>query len=58
VPAETSDLWRELFPDYYSLRPADRLAADMLGTYLISVVRDNGWQARGPVAGWSGLWLS
>jgi hypothetical protein len=58
IPAETSGLWRELFTDYGRLRTADKLAADALGTYLISVVRGNGWKARGPVAGWSGLWLS
>lgn len=48
-------LWRELFaspPSYYeSLSADDRLMADMLGTYLLRA------GVRGPVPGWSRLWV-
>lgn len=51
-------LWRELFSDEYrNMSQDDRLAADMLGTYLLDAYRAGGNQPRGPVAGWSGLWL-
>jgi hypothetical protein len=48
---DASDLWRELFPDYSSLSDADKIAADMLGTYFTNA------GTRGPIEGWSGLWL-
>ena len=54
ITVSPSALWRELFlPEYESGRMSagDRLAADMLGTYLTAAGE------RGPVAGWSGLWL-
>jgi hypothetical protein len=57
VPVATADLWRELFPAYDTMPAADRMAADHLGTYLVNVVKVNGWKARGPVAGWPDLWL-
>jgi hypothetical protein len=51
-------LWRELFSDAYStMGTGDRFAADMLGTYLLDAYRANGNQPRGPVTGWSDLWL-
>jgi hypothetical protein len=51
VPDDTSELWRELFKEYRFMSLPDRRAADYMGTYLI---RHAG---RGPVAGWSGLWV-
>jgi hypothetical protein len=53
ITTDPSTLWRILFlPEYPTMVPADKLAADMLGTYLQRAGE------RGPVAGWSGLWLS
>src|SRR5262249_29168665 len=51
--AGSEQVWRELFGDgHYESLPADgRLAADMLGTYLLKA------GTRGPVAGWSRLWV-
>jgi hypothetical protein len=50
---DPSALWRELIPDYDALqRGSDRDAANMLGTYLANA------GIRGPVTGWSNLWLS
>lgn len=51
----TDDLWRQLTAGgrlYSSASPDERRALDWLGTYLVSR-RDD----RGPVAGWSDLWV-
>ncbi len=48
---DATDLWREMFDGYHAMSPRDRLAGDMLGTYLMRAGR------RGPVAGWSDLWV-
>lgn len=55
--SDPSEVWRDLFTlrdgtwMYSSMSRAERLAADMLGTYLANA------GARGPVAGWSDLWV-
>lgn len=57
IDGDPSAVWREMFlPEYENGRMTrgDRLAADMLGTYLQARYRDGD---TGPVAGWSGLWL-
>lgn len=49
-----SVVWRALTNDgelYHAGTPVDRLALDMLGTYLLN--RDD----HGPVPGWSGMWV-
>lgn len=54
VTADPEAVWREMFlPEYdgAAMTPEDRLAADSLRTYLEHAGE------RGPVAGWSGLWL-
>lgn len=50
---DPTTLWRDLFvPEYEeSMTRSERLAADMLGTYLINAGR------RGPVEGWSEVWV-
>jgi hypothetical protein len=48
----TDSLWGDFFlPEYESLNADDKLAADMLGTYLLNAGE------RGPVSGWSELWV-
>ena len=50
----STDLWRDLTDngrEYDRADADDRLALDMLGTYLLN--RDD----RGPVPGWSRLWV-
>ena len=44
-------LWRELGAGYEHESAPFRLALDMLGTYLVNAGK------RGPVAGWSDLWV-
>lgn len=45
-------VWREMFGTLYSGASADeKLVMDMMGTYLARAGK------RGPVRGWSGLWL-
>ncbi|WP_433474950.1 hypothetical protein ACQPZP_40785 [Spirillospora sp. CA-142024] len=45
-------VWREMFGALYSGASRDeKLVMDMMGTYLTRAGR------RGPVRGWSGLWL-
>lgn len=52
ITTTPTDLWRRLCADSYdSMSADDKLCADMLGTYLLN--RDE----RGPVEGWSGLWV-
>lgn len=54
IPDNPSDLWQELFLKEYQgdeLSPRDRDAANMLGTYLQKA------GPRGPVEGWSNLWV-
>ena len=48
------DTYRDLVSsaEYQAAGPADRLALDMLGTYLL----DKG--PRGPKAGWSNVWVA
>lgn len=48
-----SQVWDDLFGrgHYDTLSADDKLAADMLGTYLVRA------GTRGPVAGWSQLWV-
>lgn len=48
---DPTGLWRALFDDYELLGPFDARCADLLGTYLMRA------GSRGPVAGWSDLWL-
>lgn len=58
IVTDPSTLWHDFFsvrgvPDFYAqMSPEDRMAADSLGTYL----HDAG--ERGPVDGWSGLWIN
>jgi hypothetical protein len=40
------------------LSPAGKRAADFLGRYLIAAVRASETSSRGPVEGWSALWIS
>ena len=50
--SDPTALWRELVITLYEGEtPANRLALDMLGTYLLNAGK------RGPVAGWSDLWV-
>jgi hypothetical protein len=51
--SSSTEVWRDLFGHghYDRLSADDKLAADMLGTYLLNR-SDNG-----PVEGWSGLWV-
>ena len=50
--SDPSALWRELFLDCYpQMSRQERLDADMVGTYL------NHHGPRGPVDGWSSLWV-
>jgi hypothetical protein len=57
-----SEVWRDCFylrngtSLYETMCPEDKLAADMLGTYLTSATRETEGR-RGPVEGWSGLWI-
>jgi hypothetical protein len=56
IPQEPSDVWRSCFylgnrSLYRDMPPSLKLAADMLGTYLVRAGR------RGPVPGWSKLWV-
>lgn len=47
-----SELWGDLFlPEYATMDAAQRLAADMLGTYILNAGN------RGPVPGWSEVWV-
>jgi hypothetical protein len=53
---DPQEVYRELFyirgrPLYYEMSPAAKLACNMLDTYLLHA------GPRGPVAGWSGLWV-
>jgi hypothetical protein len=50
-PDGVTAIWRDLGADYSTASADDRLALDMLGTYLLN--RAN----RGPVAGWAHLWV-
>lgn len=52
IGEDSTPLWRELFDDYKGMSVDEKLLADMLGTYLV-----NADHPRGPVEGWSGLWL-
>lgn len=53
IPADSSELWRELFADdYRTMHPADKMAADYLGTYLTAHA------GRGPVEGWYRVWAT
>lgn len=54
--SDPTDVYRSLFylrgqSVYPSMTAADKIASDMLGTYLTNAGK------RGPVPGWSGLWL-
>lgn len=54
--SDPTEVWRDLFyvngrSMYPSMSTDEKLAADMLGTYLSNAGK------RGPVAGWSGLWV-
>jgi hypothetical protein len=54
--SDPTDVWRDLFyvngrSMYPGMSAAEKLAADMLGTYL------GGAGKRGPVDGWSSLWI-
>jgi hypothetical protein len=56
IPEDPSDVWRSCFylngrSMYPDMNAAMKLAADMLGTYLTRA------GTRGPVTGWSGLWV-
>lgn len=54
ITDEPTSVWRDLFDcprGFYSAMGRDQLLADMLGTYLVCA------GTRGPVDGWSGLWL-
>jgi acetyl-CoA acetyltransferase len=53
---DPDEVWRDLFyfrgqPMYPDMYPDEKIAADMLGTYLTKA------GARGPVAGWSRVWV-
>ena len=59
---DPGEVWRDLFyvrgePMYPDMTPDEKLAADMLGTYLSAAVADSEDASRGPVAGWSRLWV-
>jgi hypothetical protein len=50
--SDPTDVYRECFPgDYNSLTWDEQAVANMLGTYLVNRAD------RGPVAGWSKLWV-
>ena len=53
IPEDPTDVWHALFGRgwYDSMPSHERLMADMLGTYLIAA------GPRGPVPGWSSLWV-
>lgn len=54
IPATADDLWRDLWPDHAlpHLTAEERLLLSMFGTYCLN--RSD----RGPVEGWSRLWVS
>ena len=59
---DPTEVWRDLFylrgqTMYPGMSADEQLAADALGTYLIAAVRDSADASRGPVAGWSSLWV-
>jgi len=50
--SDPTEVWRDLMgDDYWLVAPDDRKAFDYLGTYLVLAGE------RGPVEGWSKLWL-
>jgi hypothetical protein len=51
IVESTTVLWGRFFGDYSGLSARERLVADMFGTYLLNR------SERGPVPGWSGLWV-
>ena len=51
ITTDPERLWGLFFPDYSAMSSEERLAADMLGTYLES--RED----HSPVPGWSNLWV-
>ena len=53
IPEDPMDVWHALFGRgfYSGMTMDEKLLADMLGTYLIAA------GPRGPVPGWSSLWV-